>query len=293
MGRIRGVLHSRALGLYTVVLAVAGLVTVLVDAKPTEVQRKAPVDEAQPEPVPRVVLVLQPVSDLPAWIPEEGEVVATSESEFLLLLEEHQDKPGFVGTIIITDDPDTTEPWPPTGKGRVHVRFRFRDVDHYNNVWVPDLSGGGWTPGYFLEQQADPAPDPEDALYDVDLRERVDSGTMYMAELRVAKADGAVGVLSSYVLHHQAPPEKLAEWRLICDDAGPWRKYGVCCASQLILCRNFGWLVCAVKPGAACCQGSCFSCFSDCMECVDNPCHSCGPCGLTWLLDPIFHDHED
>ena len=245
-----------------------------------------------PTPLPSVI-VYQPVSDLPEWVPSDDEALATTEAEFQSLLQQYADLPGFRGTIIVTDDPNTTETWPPVDTGVTHLRIRFRDVAYYNNVWVPQI-GDDWIPGFLDRVEVDPAPTPGEGLYDMDVWQVTDESTATIVTLRVAVADGAIGVVSTEVVAYESQP--LGE-RAGCS-AGDWWQFGrTCCRSQRFLCHANVWIVaCAFHDHPLACAFTCFvmdcdDCYQDCMNCQpSNPCHSCDPCGLSWILCHAFGD---
>lgn len=69
------------------------------------------------------MIVYQPLEGLPAWVAGNGEVVATSETEFESMVAQFSGNPSFSGTVLVTDDPDFGAPWPPVDAGSVHIRI--------------------------------------------------------------------------------------------------------------------------------------------------------------------------
>lgn len=232
------------------------------------------------------VIVYQPLSQLQPWEPGANEVVATTESEFLSLVAQYSQDPDFVGTIVVTNGPAPGGTWPPCDKGMVHQWLCFNDLAYYENVWLPQMSVG-WTPGYAEGLEADPPPTIAEAVFTLRLWNREDGGHGYINErttlMRVAKADGAIGVVESLVQGRD--PISIGRLRAPDCDAGPWwdplplgGKHP-CCESQKFFCNTLcGWLRLLGS-------GYCDTCAQDCDDCaVSNACHSCGWCGLSWLL---------
>jgi hypothetical protein len=226
-----------------------------------------------PPPVDPTVVVYQPLSELQPWEPTADQVVATTESEFLALVDQCSQDPNFVGTIIITDGPAPGGAWPPCEEGSVHLWLRFRDVDYYQSTWVPAMQGG-WTPGYAEGIEADPPPTLAETLFTLRLW-NLEEGGERTTRMRVAKADGAIGVVQTVL--KSGDPIPLEPLSSVGCDAGPY--HPGCCRVQEFFCnllcgwiRFFGWSYCD-------------TCVQDCDDCeVDNPCHSCGWCGMTWAF---------
>jgi hypothetical protein len=107
--------------------------------------------------------------------------------------------PSFRGTVLVTDDPDFGAPWPPVDAGSVHIRIRFYDVDYYQSVWEPELDND-WVPGFLDEQEAATPTAVEDALYDLDVWQRVDNETAKIVTLRIGAADGAVSYVTQSLI---------------------------------------------------------------------------------------------
>gem|GEM_PF-1614096 len=232
-----------------------------------------------PTPLPSVI-VYQPVSDLPEWVPSDDEALATTEAEFQSLLQQYADLPGFRGTIIVTDDPNTTETWPPVDTGVTHLRIRFRDVAYYNNVWVPQLDDG-WIPGFADGQQANSTPAATETLYDLDVWQITDEDSAKIVTARVRASDGAIGFVSQRILPHQS--EIFNDGRMAdhCPNAGRW--WWFCCLTQELNCKVAHWVLGPYWGPLVC--GDCDQCADLCWDClVDDPCHTCDLCGLSWFL---------
>jgi len=225
--------------------------------------------------------VYQPLSELQPWEPTANQVVATTESEFLGLVAQYSQDPNFVGTIVVTNGPAPGGTWPPCGEGVVHQCLRFKDLEYYQNVWLPEMSGG-WTPGYAEGLEADPPPTPAESVFILRSWNLEDGGNGYVNErttlMRVAKADGAIGVV--WTLVQAGDPIPVGPLSAGGCDAGPWWQFRqACCRSQEFFCNLLcGWLQLLGSD-------YCDTCVQECDDCtVSNPCHSCGFCGLSWLL---------
>jgi hypothetical protein len=227
------------------------------------------------------VVVYQPFSDLPQWSPGPDEHVATTEPEFLALVDQYAADPNtFTGTIVITEGSPPGGSWPVCPEGRVHVWLKFHDRAYYRDVWLPDIENG-WTPGWYEGLEADPPPTIPQSLYSLKVWNLEDEQTTRTTLMRVAKANGAIGLVWS--LLESEPPgggtNAVGIQSAEPCDAGPWWQYDqICCHVQALLCPLGRWIF----PRADC---DCESCYQDCLNCaVDNPCHSCDPCGLMgWL----------
>lgn len=227
-------------------------------------------------PPTRIIVIYQPVAELPVWLPGTDQFVATTPEEFQNLLNQYTLHPDFAGTIVVTDDPTPQGTWPPTSAGDVHLRLRFRDVAYYNDVWLA-LFRTGWVPRYAQGQEAQPVPPPSDAIFDLDLWQRLNDTTAQIIKLRVRRDDGAIAVSSTKSIGIQPAGSAASAAAGEGCDAGPY--WPICCGSQELFCNLLcGWLRLLGSD-------YCDECSDDCYDCVvSNPCHSCGFCGLSWLL---------
>lgn len=278
--------------------AIAGGLVLFVPNQAVLADDPTPSEPIDPVPLSNLI-VYQSVTGLPAWSASGSELVVTSEVDFETRIAQLSGNPNFQGTLLVTDDPDFGAPWPPVDAGSVHIRIRFYDVDYYQSVWEPELDND-WVPGFLDEQEAATPTAVEDALYDLDVWQRVDNETAKIVTLRIGAADGAV----SYVTQSLVPCDPIPAGEMTMSagncNAGPWWKlYGIphrrCCYSQRTLCRSGAWIVaCAFHGNRSACRSrcramDCDSCFDECYDCVDsNPCHSCDPCGLSWILCRYF-----
>lgn len=288
--------NPRKIALIVTLCAVGITCALLPMQSKTAVAEQTPVEPIEPVPVP-VVIVYQPLEGLPEWVASDGEAVAASVTEFESMVAQFSGNPNFRGTLTVTDNPDFGATWPPTDFGSVHIRLRFYDVAYYQNVWEPELDND-WVPGFLDEQEAATTPAVEDALYDLDVWQRVDNETAKIVTLRIGAADGAV----SYVTQSLIPCDPIpvppggATTSVVHCNAGPWWQLKqTCCRSQETMCRKLAWIVGCFKQNkpwaclARCALTDCGDCVENCDECkVHNPCHSCDPCGLSWIFCRYF-----
>lgn len=68
--------------------------------------RPQPVFAALQDPPAPIVVIYHAVPNLIEWTAGPGEHVATTQQAFDALLTQYKDDPSFVGTIIITDNPN-------------------------------------------------------------------------------------------------------------------------------------------------------------------------------------------
>ncbi|RMF77717.1 MAG: hypothetical protein D6744_11030 [Planctomycetota bacterium] len=233
-------------------------------------------------------MVYAPSSVFGPWEPSVNFLVAGNEQEFQTLVTAHEDDADFAGTLIFTDDA-AVGVWPPTTKGAFHFRLRLRDLAYYNDVWAPNIAAG-WTPGFVNELVADPTPSVADSVMVIDTWEALSADVAKVSRIRIAKADGAAGVVFTHLVVSEPllAPQTIAANGGIPIPAlgggncgGPFHRLGVCCITQAIFCQITTTLGgCQLQNGA-----TCVTCVADCFACNgSNPCHSCDPCGLTHFL---------